>query len=141
MTGAGLAARRYDGYKFMGYAQIIVKLPLWMRHAIMEEAIRRGEKIVENIKLSELEPRFASDREGRRWFTLDCPKCRDHKIAVQIAGEGKFVWQVTGSVEGGDFTLSPSVAFAPKTEEGLATICSQECMFHFFVRNGEIINL
>jgi hypothetical protein len=29
----------------MGYAQLIVKLPLWMRHSIMKEAIERGERM------------------------------------------------------------------------------------------------
>ena len=141
MLRRGVAvAQEHPGYPvilIMGYAQIIVKLPLWMRHAIMREAIARSER----MKLSELEPRFASDSEGRRWITFDCPKCREHKIAVQIAGEGKFVWNISGRLEDENITISPSVAWAPKEpkeEHGVATIYHPDCQFHFFVRNGRI---
>jgi hypothetical protein len=119
----------------MGYAQIIFKLPLWMRHAIMREAISRGECMT--LKLSELEPRFAADKDGRRWITFDCPKCRDHKIAVQIAGEGKFVWQISGTIADDNITITPSIAWAPKSPDGIASIVA-ECDFHFFVKRGEI---
>ena len=93
--------------------------------------------IKEPIQWKDLEPRFASDSEGRRWITFDCPKCREHKIAVQIAGEGKFVWQISGTVEDENITISPSIAWAPKSPDGIASIIS-ECDFHFFVRRGEI---
>ena len=100
------------------------------------------------MKFADLDLRFASDTEGRRWITFECPKCRGHHIAVQILGkpekEGGCIWGISGDME--HITLTPSVASAipipnPPETAGIYGVHKDKweyCAFHFTVINGEV---
>lgn len=98
------------------------------------------------MKLVDLNPSYASGG-GKRFLILDCPKCQRHGIAVQIEGEGKYIWKQSGySFE--DLTLTPSIvekAVDIEAERKRLFISGSDhrgnfwlCHFHFFIENGEI---
>ncbi len=51
-------------------------------------------------------------------------------VAVRDNGDGRARWQMTGSLEGGDLTLSPSILCRTPFD-------GRECGFHGFVRDGQ----
>lgn len=76
---------------------------------------------------------FAHDREG---FDGRC------EGAVNVVPfEGRPVWSMSGTLAGGDLTLSPSILCKAKVpvwheDTGRYTLEPPECGFHGFVRNG-----
>lgn len=88
------------------------------------------------IKVTELNPSFAAGN-GRRFLIIDCPHCRRHPIAIQVAGEEQFVWEQTGDLE--NITLMPSVAKLPDREHAEQQFiygAERDCRFHFWIRGG-----
>lgn len=76
---------------------------------------------------------FAHDRPDLAW------RCEGAVFVVQV--EDRPVWSMSGSLEGGDLTLAPSILCkAPLLEEkpegGYRIRPGTECGFHGFVRNG-----
>jgi hypothetical protein len=65
---------------------------------------------------------FGHDREG---FDVRC------EGFVGVAEAHAHRWAMTGSLEGGDLTLSPSILCT------LGSITNQPCGFHGFVQNGK----
>lgn len=80
------------------------------------------------MKLTELNPKWATANGERRFFTFDCPTDRSQKIAVHFKGS-KVNWEITGDTFE-NLTVSPSINFV------VPNICS----WHGWIRNGEIIN-
>lgn len=69
---------------------------------------------------------FAHDRAG---FDVRC----EGAVTVKRAeGESGPIWQMSGSLEGGDLTLSPSILCIYGS---VGT--NEQCGFHGFVRNGK----
>ena len=77
------------------------------------------------MKLAELGPKYGSTDGVRTHIIFDCPKCKEHRIAVPFVGEK--AWGHSG-VDFESTTLSPSIAH----NNGVG------CQSHFFIRNGEI---
>jgi len=88
------------------------------------------------MKLTELNPKYATVEGKRTCVIFDCPLCKKHRIVIPFAGEG-VKWERTGF----DFettTLSPSIAHKDNYADGMDK-APRTCQSHFFVRNGEII--
>lgn len=62
------------------------------------------------------------DRDGFQW------RCEG---VVHVCGHGGNQWSMTGSLEGGDLTLSPSILCR------LGSAAVEECGFHGWVRDGK----
>lgn len=81
------------------------------------------------MKLIELNPRFGSDNEGRRFLTFDCPIFTSQRISIQVKGKGRVVWDID-SEDFETMTVSPSIE----------ADCPPLYHWHGWIRKGEIIN-
>jgi hypothetical protein len=88
------------------------------------------------IKLTELNPRFASNG-ANKFLTFTCPECGQHEIGVQIAGQGDFVFTMSGTLR--DCSLIPSVQSKLKPGDNSVWGYIGPCNFHFFIVNGYCI--
>lgn len=80
---------------------------------------------------------FAHDRPPQPW------RCEGAVFVVQF--EDRPVWSMTGTLDGGDLTLAPSILCkAPlldeKPEGGYVIRPGTECGFHGFVQSGHWVS-
>lgn len=80
------------------------------------------------MKLTELNPKWATLNGERRFFTFDCPTDRSQQIAVYIKGN-RVNWEVSGD-DFENLTVKPSIDFK------VPNICS----WHGYITNGEVTN-
>lgn len=57
---------------------------------------------------------------------------------VHVDGQGGHNWTMTGSLDGGDLTLSPSILCRAGTpEDPMARLVANQCQFHGYVTDGK----
>lgn len=86
------------------------------------------------MRLVDLDPAFAVCPDQSRMLTLMCPKCGAHHVGVPITigvkEEGR--WKVS-SEDFNTLTVEPSILHRSNPLPG-------ECLFHFSIVNGQIID-
>lgn len=71
---------------------------------------------------------FAHDRPGLEW------RCEGY-VNIDTDRPGRHVWTMSGSLEGRDLTLNPSILCR------LGSVSTEECGFHGWVRDGKWISV
>lgn len=86
------------------------------------------------MRLVDLEPKFMNHPEKGRMLMMVCPKCGNHHVGVPVTvgvkQDGR--WKVS-SEDYATLTLEPSILHASNPQSG-------ECLFHFSIVSGQIID-
>ena len=91
------------------------------------------------MRLAELNPEFVRGEGERGYLSIDCPKCRAHRIPIPTLDSGQRDgavkrWGLKGNPPDWDsVSIVPSVGYAARADEPEGT---EHC--HFTITNGEV---